>query len=162
MIEKKFNSIAKEIHTYFNFLFEKGYRLQSITSITGLPKRDWMAVITSSNMNIAIHSDEGEISLGFYPIHDSRLISHIDIDIMIYHISHGEIYIGRYKRYLFNKRKKRFELLSNLLKEYLDRIEPFFGNNFDQYEHELIMATQKYDRITTEKYYRKSKPWFLD
>jgi hypothetical protein len=155
MTKNKFNNILKEIHVYFGFLFDKGFEVRNSEE---LPMGDWRIVLASSDICIIIYSDEGEVNLMFSPVQETDARSHIGLGTMIYYLSHGEIYIGKYKRYLFNNRKKRFEILANLLRKYLDQIIPYFGNNFENYQHELVLAKQKYIDIFMDRYIRNRKP----
>lgn len=157
MIRKKFDSISKQINTHFDFLFDRGYKIRDIREF---PMGGWEVVLSSSDMNIGVYSAEGQIDLGFFPIRDRGHKSHISIGIMIYYLSHGEKYIGRFKRYIFNNRERRFEILSALLRQYLDQITPYFGDNFEEYEHELILAKQEYNKIFSDKYLHKPRHRF--
>lgn len=57
---------------------------------------------------------------------------------MIYFLTHDSSYLPIPGR-TYSNRKKEFERLSNLLKEYLDQIVPYFGLDYARYEPEIRM-----------------------
>lgn len=148
MNSTKIAALQKDIKYYFNFLFDVGYRFQNFKE---LPMGDWEVALESNDNTIVVFSDHGEINLAFAP-KDSDVENQVGIRAMVYFLSNGKIFIGEYQKSLFNQKRKRFEQLAKLLKEYINQITPYFGKDFDKFKHELILARKKYNNISIEKF----------
>lgn len=150
--EKK-DPVLIEIEDYFGFLFDRGYKIRQFKD---LPMGDREVTLESSSNCIIISSDRRDLDLAFAPL-DTTTRNRIGIRGVIYFLSGGQNFIGRYKKTLFNRRKNRFEDLANLLRLYIDQITPYFGKEFDTYRHELILAGNKYNDLYMDKYISKGK-----
>jgi len=150
-------TVLRDIEQNFKFLFDMGYKFRDVKK---LPMGDWEVVLESSDNSIVFYSDHGEINVAFAPI-DADVTNQIGIRAMIYFLSDGKNFIGDYKKSIFGNKKKRFEQLARLLKEYIHRIVPYFGKNFEKYRHELTLARKKYNDIYMDKYIprRDSGDW---
>lgn len=148
------NSILRDIEQNFKFLFDMGYKIRDPKK---LPMGDWEVVLESSENSIVFYSDHGEINVAFAPI-DSDVRNQIGIRAMIYFLSNGKNFIGDYEKSIFGNKKKRFEQLAGLLKEYIHQIIPYFGKDFEKYRHELILAQKKYNDVYMDTYIPKRKP----
>jgi hypothetical protein len=153
MGNSKITTIQEEIKHYFGFLFDMGYNFHHFKE---LPMGDWEVVLESVENMIVIFSDHSEINLAFAP-KDSDIENQMGIKAMIYYLTNGRVFVGEYPKNLFNNRRKRFEQLANLLKEYINQIRPFFGKDFDKYKHELILARRKYNNISIDKFIISNK-----
>jgi len=151
MEDKKLAHILEEVKQSFPFLFERGYK---IAKTKKLPMGDWEMILTSKNNSIVFVSDRGEFDLGFAPINADEG-NQVGIRGMIYYLSDGQKFVGKYRRTIFQKRKGRFEELANLLEAYIDQITPFFGESYEWYRQDLITAGKKYNAIFLDKYLPK-------
>ena len=110
-------------------------------------------LLESPNCIIEISNDRNELFVSFASFSDRKSL--IGLKPMIYFLSQGENFIGSYEGNLFWGKKKQFEILTNLLKEYIDQITPYFGNNFKNYRNDLMLAGKKYVDILIERYTQK-------
>ncbi len=149
----KMDIVLRDIKHYFHFLFERGYKIYSVKE---LPMEDWQITLALDNTGIVIYSDQGAIGVLFSPV-DSNMTYRVGLEGMIYFLSQGQIFIGKSEKYFFNARRKSFERLASLLKEYIDQITPYFGSDYEKYRHELTLAQQKYLDIYLDKYIPKRK-----
>ena len=138
MTDKKINSILKEVKRYFGFLFDASYRVRSAIYH---PQAfgNWEIVLETNNSIIEICKDRTEILIYFVPLHGDRKYR-IEFKSMIYFLSQGKQFVGPFEGNLFWGKKKQYEELAALLREYIDQITPYFGNDFDNYKNELLTA----------------------
>jgi hypothetical protein len=151
MEKYRLNPVYRDIELHFNYLFNYGYKIRKLNA---LPLADWEIIFESSENCIIIYSDRGDFDVAFAPL-NSTLRNQIGIRGMIYYLTNGKNFIGKYKSTTFNSRKNRFKILALLLKQYLDQITPYFGKDFDNYKQELIQAGKKYNDVFIEKYIPK-------
>ncbi|HUH96486.1 MAG TPA: hypothetical protein VLZ89_03950 [Anaerolineales bacterium] len=144
--------ILKEIYTYFDFLFAKGYRIKEAKTLS---MGSWKITLDSPDMSIDIFNDQGEINLLFSPTNNSDYRNQFGIRTIIDYLSHGKSHIGKFERHLFGNRKKRLQMLAGLLAEYLDQITPCFGDNFQKNKPGLFLAREERNDIFMERYMRK-------
>jgi hypothetical protein len=142
--------IARDIKRYFGFLFDKGYKIQNIRYH---PESfgNWGVVLESPFNLIYIFCDREEIFLSFAPV-DTDHKDGIGIEPMIYFLSQEQNFIGSFEGDLFREKKKQFEKLADLLKEYLDQITPYFGSDFLRYKNELLSTQKKYNDTLLKRY----------
>lgn len=145
--------LISDIQYYFKFLFEKGYQIQHFNK---LPMGDWQVTLALDNCAIVIYTDRGEVDLVFSPVNSDGNYR-VGITGMIYFLSNGQNYVVKFKRNLFDTQNKQFERLATLLNEYIDRITPYFGEDFEKYKQELMIVQQKCLAIYMEKYISKKK-----
>lgn len=151
MVEKdtqKLITVLEDIRRYFHFLFERGFVIHTMKRFS---KDDWRVVLAQDNFGIVIYSDQGEIGVLLSPV-NSNLQYRIGLTAMIYYLSKGQVFIGQLEKPFFNARRKRFEKLAGLLKEYIDQILPYFGTDYEKHRHELMVVQQKYLDIFLKKY----------
>jgi hypothetical protein len=141
-------SLIDDIHTYFTFLFEKGYVISQIKKYS---RKDWQVLLKSNNISIVILCDQGEISVFLSPT-NSDMNFRIGLLAMVYYLSSGNIFIGRHKPDLFHYREKVFEEQASLLKKYYDQIAPYLGIDYAKFEHEIKVSGQKYLKLFEENY----------
>jgi hypothetical protein len=118
--------ISKNINHYFGFLFEKGYKIRSIEYA---PKfnGNWTVELESQNCIIYIVQDRGNIEVSFK--HSSSTKStedYIDLPQMISLVTQGKIHFSGFENYIYWKKKRQFEKLSDVLREYIDQISHYF------------------------------------
>lgn len=153
MKSKKLEPVLRDIENYFKFLFDRGFMIHQVRELS---KGDWQVMLALDNYGIVIYSDQGEIGVLFSPI-DSNLNYRIGLEAMIYFLSNGEVFVGKVEKSFFNSRKRVFERLSGLLKEYIDQVIPYFGKDYEKHKHELMLTQQKYLDIFLDKYIPKRK-----
>ena len=153
MKKDKIDCVISDIQYYFKFLFDKGYQIQHIKK---LPMGDWQVTLSLDNCAIVIYTDRGEMDLVFSPVNSDGNYR-VGITGMVYFLSYGQNYIGKFKRNFFDTQKKQFERLATLLNEYIDQITPYFGEDFEKYKQELILVQQKCLAIYMDKYISKRK-----
>ncbi|MBI5840800.1 MAG: hypothetical protein HZB19_11925 [Chloroflexi bacterium] len=153
MSNRKLDPILRDIKHYFQFLFDKGYKIHCVKELS---MGDWQVILALDNCGIVIFSDQGEISALFSPV-DSNMKYRVGLEGMIYFLSHEQIFIGKLEKNFFNARRKRFETLASLLEQYIDQITPYFGKDYEKYKHELMSIQRKYLDIYLDKYISKRK-----
>lgn len=153
MSSKKFDKILRETERYFHFLFERGYTIRRVKE---LPMGEWRVILSLDNCVIMIYEEQGEIGVLFSTL-DSNFDYRVGLEGMIYYLSNGKTSVGRLEKSFFSARKKSFERLSSLLEQYIDQIIPYFGEDYERYKHEIILAQQKYLDIFLDKYIPKRK-----
>jgi hypothetical protein len=135
--------IARDIQRYFGFLFERGYTLNEIF-YDSKNFGNWWVVLQSSCCVIFVTQDRSEILLSFAS-HKSETNNQIALESMIYFLSGGKTFIGFFDGDLFREKKRQFERLAQLLKGNIDRIEPYFGSDYEKFKIELLVAQRKYN-----------------
>lgn len=135
--------IARDIKQYFGFLFERGYTINEIF-YDSKTFGNWWVVLQSSCCVIIITQDRSEILLSFAS-HKSETSNQIALESMIYFLSEGKTFIGFFDGDLFREKKRQFERLAQLLKGNIDRIEPYFGSDYEKFKIELLVAQRKYN-----------------
>ncbi len=131
--------ILRDIKTDFHFLFDAGYQIHNAKL---LPMGDWQVTLALGNFGIVIYSDRGTIDIIFSPI-DSNMRYRVGLAAMVYLLSDRQVFLGEPARSRFKRRRKDFRRLADLLQEYIDRITPYFGSDYEKYEHELTLLQQE-------------------
>lgn len=142
MADRTTKPIMRDIKRYFGFLFDTGYRIRSV-NYHPHEFGNWELTLESTNCIIEICQDRTEILVYFLPLSGNRFYR-IGLKSMIYYISQGKVFIGPFKGNLFWGKKKQYEELAELLKEYHDQIVPFFGIKFNEYRNELLYVERSY------------------
>lgn len=135
--------IARNIKHYFGFLLERGYAINEIYydwRVYG----NWRVVLQSSRCRIIIAQDRNEIFLSFAS-HGQENKEQFAIESAVYFISDEGTFIGFYGGNLFREKKMQFDRLAKLTNEFIDQIEPLFGNDYEKFKIELLMAQSKYN-----------------
>jgi hypothetical protein len=153
MSDKKIESILKEVRQYFGFLYDIGYQIQTADYY---PEAfgNWNVVLVSKECILEICKDRSEILVYFIPLNGDKRYK-IGLKAMIYYLTHGQKFIGLFEGNLFWERKKQFEELANLLKEYIGQSAPYFGNNFYEHREELLSAQRKHSELIRDQIGKK-------
>jgi hypothetical protein len=125
MNSKKIASIIKDIKQYFDFMFDKGYKIRS-AEYSSRYNGSWVVKLESSDCIIYITSDRDLLILEFSSLNNQNTKNRINIDKMLYLLNRGENNIGPFSGNLAWGKKSQFIRLSNLLKEHIDQIETYF------------------------------------
>jgi len=126
MQNKKVDFIIKNIEHYFGFLFDRGYKIRH-AEYSPQFNGNWVVELESSNCVIYITKDRNDLLLEFSSLRDRNPRNRIVIEKMIYLLSNGQTIIEPFKGNLAWGKKKQFERLSSLLREYIDQITSYFG-----------------------------------
>ena len=139
--------ILKDIRRYLSFLFEKGYKIRN-AHYSPNPNGNWVVKLQSQDCVISIVQDRSEILVSFSPVfgadnpHDQ-----FSLESLIYFLSGGQIFIGTFEGNLAWGKKKQFERLEGLLRNYIDQIAPLFGSSYREHLDELRDAQNNYSGI---------------
>ena len=121
--------ILKDINRYFSFLLEKGFKLR-YAEYAARFNGNWTVRFESENCIIHIVQDRGNIEVSFTPPSGAKSIKdYVDLVQMIFLVTQGKTYIGGFENSLHWKKKRQFEKISGLLKEYIDQISYYFERN---------------------------------
>jgi hypothetical protein len=156
MNDKKIESILNEVKRYFGFLFEMGYQVQSV-DYHPESAGNWEVVLRSKDCFLEISNDRGEVMVYFIPLNgDGRY--RIGIKAMIYYLTQGQKFIDFHRGNRFWEKNKQFDELAKLLKEYINQITPYFGDNFHDYREELLSAQRNhFDRAVNRRMEERKK-----
>jgi hypothetical protein len=142
------NFVLKNIQHYFEFLFEKGYKIRETKYGHKYIK------LESKDCVISIIKDRGEILVSFSPVFgsdDDYNNNQIGLEAMMYYLSQGKNYISYAERTRVKSEKEQYKRLANLLKEHTDKIASYFGHAYFEYRDELKKAEKTYfDCMLTE------------
>ena len=150
MKEVSLNLITKNILRYFRFLLDKGFvitRASDFLESLG----NWFIEFESSSCFIIVLSDRDEVVVRFYPVKSNRKIV-IALQPMIFYLSGGKTFIGNYEGNLVWGTRKQLKQTANLLKEYIDQIIPYVGDEFQRIENDIRLAGNQYMRIQRATY----------
>jgi hypothetical protein len=139
--------ICIEIRFYFKFLFDRGYKC---TQKKKMRMGDWMIKLESSENSIIIFSDFGYIFICFAP--KSVDIFNIEslknrmflFEVLVFYVTNGKINYSQINLPKNTLRHSRLRKLSKEIREFIDKITPYIGNDFDKFQNELIIAGRKY------------------
>ena len=82
-----------------------------------------------------------------------RAIDEVALETMIYYVTKKERFVGLFEKETYTNRKKLFQELANLLKQYVDQVIPYFENfKFRQYQSDLVAVQKDYNDLVIEKY----------
>jgi hypothetical protein len=153
MNDNKKESIPKEIKRYLGFLYDMGYQVRRVDYY---PKSSgsWKVVLESQECVLEICNERDEILAYFVPLNGDRSYR-VGIKAMIYYLSHEQKFIDFYRGNTFWGRKKQFEELAGLLKEYVTQSAPYFGDNFHNYREDLLSAQSKHFKLAVNRRMRK-------
>lgn len=124
-MNKKVDHIIKDIEHSFGFLYEKGFKIRSAESSPQF-NGNWVVELESLYCLIYITSDRNYIMLEFSSVNNLDIKKRITIEKLIYLLSNGQNIIGAFKGNLAWSKKKQFDRLSDLLKEYIDQITFYY------------------------------------
>lgn len=155
MNDKKIASVLKEIKRYFGFLYDIGYQVQK-TDYHPESSGNWEVILESKECTLEICNDRGEIMVYFVPLNRDRRYR-IGIKAMIYYLTREQKFIDFYNGNLFWGKNKQFEKLAKLLKDYINQITPYFGDNFYDYREDLLSAQRNYFRLAVNRRIKEKK-----
>lgn len=142
MNDRKIKSILKEVKQYFGFLYEKGYRVQR-ADYHSEDFGNWDVEFEFKDSVLEISNDRNEIMVYLLPL-DRNSKYRFSIKEMVYFLSRGQKFIDSFKGSLAWGKKKQYLELAELLRNYLDQITPYFGNNFHDHREDLLSAQRAY------------------
>lgn len=155
MNDKKNEIILKEVNRYFGFLYDMGYQLRRVDYYPEA-SGNWGVVFESKECILEICSDRDEILAYFVPLNGDRRYR-VGIKAMIYYLTQGQKFIDFFRGNTFWGKKKQFEELANLLKEYVSQSAPYFGDNFHDYREELLSAQRKHFELAVNQVHKQKK-----
>ena len=155
MNNKKVILILKEVDRYFGFLYDMGYQVQR-TDYHPESSGNWEVVLESKECILEICNDRDEIMVYFIPLNRDRRYR-ISIKAVIYYLTQEQRFIDFYNGNLFWNKKKQFEELANLLKEYISQITPYFGSNFHDYREGLLSAQRNHFNLAVNRRIEKKR-----
>jgi hypothetical protein len=151
--------VIKDIKKYFGFLFDKGYTITQ-TYYSYQHFGNWVVTLESQKCKIHLEQDRLELSISFAPRKADTKVE-FGLGTMIYFVTKGQKFIGFFEGNHSWGKKKQFERLANLLREYHDEIVPYFDNDnpwesdFGKYRDELISTQREYNDLLLKGYRQK-------
>jgi hypothetical protein len=122
--------IMKDIKRHFSFLFEKGFNIRSAEYAARF-NGNWNVQFESKNCIIHIIQDRGSIEVSFTPPSGAKSIKdYVGLVQMIYLVTQSQVYVSGFDNYGNWKKKRQFEKVSELLREYIDQISHYFERKF--------------------------------
>lgn len=153
-----FNPILRDIKHNLGILFEKGYKIRFV-NFKGRGMLVWNVIFESHQCLIHIYKERSEIYLTFAPLsainmnNEIEIKSQFAIQTMAYYLTKGKVFVGLSDEFFYRNRKKQFQVFAGLLKEYLDKIEPYFANyEFQLHKSDLLVAQQEYNDLLLKRY----------
>jgi hypothetical protein len=142
------SEVINDIEKHFYFLFERGFKIQSMKYY---PQAfgDWDIVLGSSSCHIRIGAERGIVMLSFRPPIETAYFA-TSMEAMIYFLSNGEQYVGVYKGNILD-REQQLERFAKLLEIYIDRIISLFSKDHERYTPSLLIAQQKVSDLLREE-----------
>lgn len=150
------DSLIKDVKHYFEFLYNKGYKIRYADHPSQF-SGNWVVELESSDCIIYITSEQDYLHLAFSPVKNADRKKRFSIGTMIYFLSGGNNFMGPFEGNTFWGKKKQFTRLAGLLKEYIDQITPCFGEDFEKYKSDILCAEEKYNNLGAQMYARKLK-----
>lgn len=151
--------VIKDVKKYFGFLLNKGYTI-SDTHYSYQHFGNWGVTLESQNCKIHLVQDRLELLVSFAPLKADRK-DEFGLEAMIYFVTKGQEFIGFFEGNHSWGKKKEFERMANLLREYHDQIVPYFDNEnpwesaFGKNKDELISVQKKYNDVLMADYRQK-------
>lgn len=146
--------ILREVKKYFGFLLTRGYSIRNpeyYPDVNG----NWAVDFISTDCCIEVSSDRDVINVSFLPTSEYKPEIRFSIEFMIYFLTNGKDIIGDFEgNYAWNE-KKQFARMASLLKQNIEKIEPYFGSNFERYKFDLMIAQRKFNDLLLERYVRR-------
>ncbi len=162
-ILNKRNPVRRDIEKYFQFLFDKGFKFR-YSDFAGRGMLIWNIVLESPKCLIHIYQEKSDVFLAFAPLNamdennEISVTDEVALEPMIYYITKYENFIGLFDKETYASRKKLFQRLADLLKQYIDEITPYFENfKFRQYQRELLATQHDYNDLLVKRYVRGGK-----
>ncbi|MBI2707964.1 MAG: hypothetical protein HYX35_06625 [Proteobacteria bacterium] len=151
--------VIKDIRKYFGFLFGKGYTISN-THYSYEHFGNWIVTLESQKCKIHLVQDRLELLVSFSPGKADTKVE-FGLGAMIYFVTKGHKMIGFFEGNHSWGKKKQFERMANLLKEYHDQIVPYLDNEnpwesaFGKHKDELMSVQKKYNDVLMADYRQK-------
>ena len=139
--------ISKDIEHHFKFLFDRGFRIQSVKYYSEFMGA-WIVILESEECLVEITNDRGEILLSVGPHSGGKQKIWLDLRIVVFYLSKGKNYIGIYEGELREK-DKQFERLAKILAEYIDDVISIMGGDFEKHKPNLEIAKKQVFELDT-------------
>jgi hypothetical protein len=146
------DGLLSDIKHYFGFLLDQDYQIQSVRFLEAFG--DWDVTLESSKSLIEIYTDRSQIMVVFIPDKADRKLL-FSLEAIIYFLSKGQNFIGHFDGNLAWGKKKQFERLSNLLRQYNDQISSFFSQDYGNLKDDLLLAQAKYGERLSKEFSQK-------
>ncbi len=153
--------VIKDVKRHFGFLFDKGYTISNM-HYSYQHFGNWVVTFESQKCAIYLVQDRLELLLSLAP-RKADTKDWFSLEAMIYFVTKGQRFMGFFEGNHTWDKKKQFERLANLLKEYHDKIVPYLDNtnpwesDFAKYKDELTTTQRKYNNLLMEDYRQKHK-----
>ncbi len=145
-MKRIFNPILGYIEKYFDFLFDRGFKIRE-ANVSYWSTRSWDVTFESQDYIIKVFCDQHGVFLVFAPFGEP-INYNMNIESVIYYLSKGKTFIGKFEGDPFRDKKGQIERLANLLKENIDQILPCFEINwFREHVGELLKAEKEWAGI---------------
>jgi hypothetical protein len=142
-------SISEKIESHFQFLFDRGF---SFRFVEYYPEDmgNWIVILESVDCLVDFTQDRGYIFISFGHNHSGAHDLHallydfkwFDLMALVYYLSKGKNYIGHYEEELRDK-DKQLERLSRITAEYIDKIIPVMGKDFEKHRSNLLAVNKQ-------------------
>jgi hypothetical protein len=126
-------SIRNSINKHFNFLFQKGFKIGTITQTGSMGS--WETTLESREFSIMLTSDRGELFLAISPLKEKCWIG---LNVVLPYITDNKILLPETNRDLMSDIEKQYGRLAHYLKSYFNDIEVIFGESFQRHKEELV------------------------
>ena len=158
-IFQKLNPVHKQIKQNFHFLFDSGYEIKC-SNFKQHGMTFWRVLLESPRCLIQIYQDRNELFITFAPRNalritegDFYLSDQIGLEIIIFYLFKGEKAIGLFEKWFYDDIRIQYRFLADLLKTYLDQIEPLFDTyEFSMNKYDLHLATKDYNNFIIKRY----------
>ncbi len=128
MSNRKIDSIVKNINLHFGFIYDRGYKIR-LAEYSPQFNGNWVVELESLDCVIFITSDRNRILIEFSSVRNKNPRNRISIERLLYLLSNGQNIVKPFEGNLAWGEKKQFERLSRLLKEHIDQITSYFGDD---------------------------------
>ena len=156
---EKFHPVVRDINKWFKFLFDRGFKIK-YTNFKQNRMMFWSVFLESTDCIIHVFQDRNEIFVSYAPLiyliegnGEYRLKDEFAIQIMIFYISHGKVFIGSFEKEVYRRRNAQLKTISKLIETYHDSITPCFSKNeFQMKKDEIEIASRDFNKIQFDKY----------
>ena len=155
MAKRREERIVEDIKRYFGFLFDKGYHIRDVRYF---PESfgNWYVILECPRYCLRIDYDRSYISILFDP-EKANGRHQFGLESLIYYLSTGKHFVGYFEGNPAWERKKQFERLADLLKQYHDQIASLFVSDFYRLREDLTASQKKYGEVLSKNYSQKFK-----
>jgi hypothetical protein len=154
MFDFELQKIKQDVKKHFEFLFDSGFHFYS-AKYQKEHMRYWEIILRSKGLLVKIYDDRGEIMMSAISAR-SKDGSWYGLGTLVYFITKGEYFIGRYEGNLLDK-DSQMQRLSEILRKYVDEIYEVMGSGFESNRGQLQITHQQVLDLYQEAY-RKSRP----